>query len=72
MLKKIAISKLTRKRFMNTYQSSPMILNLTKIPLIILPRLSAEGFHESIRIYITKYLHRYKKEYIFLMKIQFK
>lgn len=71
MLKKIAVRKLMRKRLINTYKC-PMVLTLTKIPLIILAWLSAEGFHESIRIDNTKYLHRYKKEYIFLMKIQFK
>lgn len=49
-LKKIANSKLTRKRFMNTYQCSPKIPTLTKIPVITVARLSAKGFHESIRI----------------------
>lgn len=72
MLKKIAVGKRMRKRFLNTYQPSPMILTLIKIPLIILARLRAEGFHESIKIDSTKYLHGYKKKYIFLMKIQFK
>lgn len=62
MLKKTAVSKLIRKRCLDTNQSIPMILTMTKIPLVILARLSEEGCCESIRIDHTTYLQRYKKQ----------